>query len=523
MINTTGSNNVAVGNNTAQSTTGSMNVAVGSNAHTRAQGDYNTLLGANTDLSFNNISYSSAIGYRAIVDASNTIVFGGLNNNNIYPSVIVPGNQSIGKRTSPQNALDVSGNVNVTSLTITGLGTGFVKSTTGVLSSSSIAISDVTSLQSKLTTIDASFNGLSSGSSIAVDDTVDMIVSSTATNVSNFANTWNQLNNAPTDNGVGVACSYDGRFVMKLGNSAYCYLSKDFGNTWSSLTNLGTNYQSSCSMSANGKYILLGTGQLSTDFGDTWSSKYSGNDVKVSPTGRYMVIVSNNATIYYSSDFGVSFSSWTDSNNSISWASVAISGDGTTAFAVRNSSPATVWTTANSGTSWTEIYSNPNNVSFGNISCSQDAKYILLGLAQNQSGDMYLSSNYGVSFAAVSGLSSGNYFKTAISANGMYMTAVSNIGANGALFFSKTYGATWVQHSSMPSVSYYGICMSQNATIAYAYAPNAKVFCFNSNIVSISTAEPNKPGQGGMYFDEATNKLYVYNSVTSAWKSVTLT
>jgi hypothetical protein len=60
-------------------------------------------------LSFNNISYSSAIGYRAIVDASNTIMLGGLNN--IYPSVIVPGNQSIGKRTSPLNALDVSGNV----------------------------------------------------------------------------------------------------------------------------------------------------------------------------------------------------------------------------------------------------------------------------------------------------------------------------------------------------------------------------------------------------------------------------
>ena len=66
-------------------------------------GSYNTYLGANTDCS-GVVQYSTAIGYYAVVDVSNTIVLGGTGAGS-YPTVIVPGN------------LTVKGTINVGGLT----------------------------------------------------------------------------------------------------------------------------------------------------------------------------------------------------------------------------------------------------------------------------------------------------------------------------------------------------------------------------------------------------------------------
>jgi hypothetical protein len=88
-------------------------------------GANNTSLGANsransgaTGAGF--LQNATAIGYNAFVDTSNTMVLGGLDNPtfSVYPSVIVPGSQSIGTTRVPSStyALDVSGNINVSGL-----------------------------------------------------------------------------------------------------------------------------------------------------------------------------------------------------------------------------------------------------------------------------------------------------------------------------------------------------------------------------------------------------------------------
>jgi hypothetical protein len=124
--NTLGSSNVAIGQNALlQHTIGQNNVAIGASAGVDLSGNshFNTFLGAYTDASSIAITYSNstALGYKAKIDASNQIVLGGQNASGYYPSVYIPGSYvGIGKYSpSGMYALDVSGNVNATSVNTT--------------------------------------------------------------------------------------------------------------------------------------------------------------------------------------------------------------------------------------------------------------------------------------------------------------------------------------------------------------------------------------------------------------------
>lgn len=426
---------------------------------------------------------------------------------------------------------------------LSSLNDGIITSSNGILSS--IPKIDTTNLtttlqtrlntiETNITNLDESIDALSGGSSgpdissynfITLDAAASLIKSSSVSNITNFASNWSQLTNSPNDNGVGIGASYNGQYILKLGWGAACYLSNDYGNTWNVVSALGS-YQWTASMSDSGQYILVtsivGGSNLSSNYGVTWSGLQQANESKVSSTGRYMILATNSG-ISYSNNFGQSFTNWTDSGVN-TWNTVAISADGSTAVAVRATTPATIWRTTNFGSTWSQIYSNPSSVPFGNISCSSDAKYILVVLAQGQSGKMYLSSNYGASFSPLgtgtgNGLSDANYFKVSMSASGRYMAVACN---SGFVFYSQNYGSSWVQ-SPLSSSGYYGICMSNNADFIYVYIPGSKLLSFNANITSITTSQPTNPGKGSMYFDEATNKFFVYNSSTSAWKSITLT
>ena len=111
--NTTGSSNVAIGNNSLSiNTTGGSNTAIGFGAGINLSGNsnYNTFLGFNTDVSNNGIlpySNSTAVGYNAIIDASNEIVLGTSNE-----TIKIPGSYvGINGVYNPASgyALDVSG------------------------------------------------------------------------------------------------------------------------------------------------------------------------------------------------------------------------------------------------------------------------------------------------------------------------------------------------------------------------------------------------------------------------------
>jgi hypothetical protein len=407
--------------------------------------------------------------------------------------------------------------------------------------SGDIGISDVTNLQSTLSTIQGNITTLqnASGGGITTEEATTIatnvatttainIATPSAKNINNFAKSWTQFTNSPTDNGIGIAASGNGQYILKLGWSASSYLSTDFGVTWNSVPDLGS-FQWAASMSFDGKYIIvtsiLGGSRLSTNYGQTWSYidiAGTPQNSKISYNGKNMVIATTSG-IYSSTSFGSSseLGSSFISINSGSWKSVTASSDGQTIYAVKNTSPPTIWKTTNNGGSWTEIYTNPDSQPFDTLTCSSDGKYVLVALGQGSSGYMYLSSNYGSSFSQLgssNGLSQANYFKVDMDASGMYMIAVCN---SGPVFYSTNYGVNWTQ-SPLSSNGYWGVAISDNASNVYVYIPGTRLYSYDSNIITIPTSQPGVPGKGGIYFDETTNKLYIYNSTTSAWKSVTL-
>jgi hypothetical protein len=116
--NTTGNGNSAFGEGALLASQGSGNSAFGQQAGVDLSGNsnYNTFLGVSTniDISTNIYNYSTALGFNAIIDASNQIVLGGLGGGS-YPGVQIPGSYvGIGGVYNPASgyALDVSGNSN---------------------------------------------------------------------------------------------------------------------------------------------------------------------------------------------------------------------------------------------------------------------------------------------------------------------------------------------------------------------------------------------------------------------------
>jgi hypothetical protein len=119
--NTTGNGNSAFGEGALLASQGSGNSAFGQLAGVDLSGNsnYNTFLGVSTNIaiSTNIYNYSTALGFNAIIDASNQIVLGGLGGGS-YPGVQIPGSYvGIGGVYNPASgyALDVSGTVNATS------------------------------------------------------------------------------------------------------------------------------------------------------------------------------------------------------------------------------------------------------------------------------------------------------------------------------------------------------------------------------------------------------------------------
>jgi hypothetical protein len=142
-VNIDGIGNTAIGWAALDSNVGVSNTAIGSGAGSNdVSGNFNTFLGGSTDVYNSTLTYnnSTALGYSAIIDASNQIVLGGQNASGAYPSVYIPGSYvGIGGVYNPSSgyALDVSGalqttmDASINSITV-GLGGGNVSTNTAL-------------------------------------------------------------------------------------------------------------------------------------------------------------------------------------------------------------------------------------------------------------------------------------------------------------------------------------------------------------------------------------------------------
>ena len=221
------------------------------------------------------------------------------------------------------------------------------------------------------------------------------------------------------------------------------------------------------SISTDGKYILAGTWNgtgdslyLSSDFGSTWAQIYSGSiaDVSMSSDGKY-ILMSNSTSafdlrgrLYLSSNYG---SSWTEiyppggTPETQDWGStvnknVSISANGKYMLAVTTDTQlstqyGTLYLSSDFGSTWAQIYSTVG-YSFDIFSISADGKYILAGSYQDK---VYFSSNYGITW--VIAINEYYYWDTSsISADGKYILA-GRLAAVGTLYLSSDFGSTWAQ------------------------------------------------------------------------------
>jgi hypothetical protein len=169
---------------------------------------------------------------------------------------------------------------------------------------------------------------------------------------------------------MSVNVSFDGRIQSAIsfvingtedpdGRQGQLYQSFDYGKTWALNTNLSPGHYTSSGMSGDGRIQLVGVSDcnlapatpgpilISSDYGKTFSNASVPQDnwlnFSVSPNGKYMlaaayqqtdsngIIVANTGGLYYSSDFGGTWSRCNAPWNT--WTSVQLNSNGNTATA----------------------------------------------------------------------------------------------------------------------------------------------------------------------------------------------
>ncbi|MFT6731471.1 MAG: hypothetical protein ACJA1H_002814 [Glaciecola sp.] len=96
MALTTGTQNTSLGNQSLINTTGNNNIGIGKRAgQTISSGSQNTIIGTNADVGTNNLTNATALGYGAIVAASNTIQLGNENVTNVNTKGSITANAEI--------------------------------------------------------------------------------------------------------------------------------------------------------------------------------------------------------------------------------------------------------------------------------------------------------------------------------------------------------------------------------------------------------------------------------------------
>lgn len=137
-----------------------------------------------------------------------------------------------------------------------------------------------------------------------------------------------------------------------------------------------------------------------SNIGTTWIPSTGNNvwkAVEVSSSGQYQIAVTSgiNGDIYISNDYG---EIWTSALIINDWSDVAISASGQYQLACNLNS--TIWYSNNFGTTFSNIFTEPNNLKFSAISMSANGQYQAATtyanvLSRLEGGLLYVSKNYG--------------------------------------------------------------------------------------------------------------------------------
>ena len=204
-----------------------------------------------------------------------------------------------------------------------------------------------------------------------------------------FGLTWAVVSSSP---GAGawlwVAISASGQYVLALGPSYY-YLSSNYGASFSQVEDFSSASFGFVAVSATGQYMMIRTlssNVVSSNYGATWtaiSPTSDGYALAISGTGQYQM-AQNTATntMYLSSDYGATFAAVLATP---CW-SCAI--DYTGQYQVIANLPTNIYYSVNYGVTWSIATNYPNPSQSRSVSMSANAQYLL---APNANGPFYLN------------------------------------------------------------------------------------------------------------------------------------
>jgi photosystem II stability/assembly factor-like uncharacterized protein len=208
--------------------------------------------------------------------------------------------------------------------------------------------------------------------------------------------------------------------------------------------NISGNW-SSVAVSSSGQYqtALSNTIWYSTNYGVTWTqctqTELTGSwkSVAVSSSGQYQTAVVNYGSIWYSIDYGVTWTICSQTElNELLWNSVAVSSSGQYQTAVH--SIGNIWYSTNYGVTWTQCSQTElNGLNWYSVAVSSSGQY----QTTVNINSIWYSSNYGVTWTKYNQVYYGLYIPSvALSSSGQYQTIII---INGTIWYSTNYGVTW--------------------------------------------------------------------------------
>ena len=337
-----------------------------------------------------------------------------------------------------------------------------------------------------------------------------------------YNNNWAAVAGLPSSEGYrDISISTTGQYILVAG-TGNAYVSSSYGKSWvstatSTITGLPggsltlAGYQRAC-VSSTGQYMLVSSDQYgiyySTNYGQTWSvpsgltvaATYQWSGAAISSTGQYMLVCYYpNGSVYLSSNYGQTFTANPGGlGTAANYQYVSMSSTGQYMLISNQNAVAYAYMSSDYGSTFTTSSNMPSGLSTGSFvasSISSTGQYMLLSTQDTTTSRVYRSTNYGLTWTVPAGLPTGAtfYSDVCVSANGQYMMACYRTGGN--VYYSSDYGATWATNTSIPNtgntatslLNYYAVAMSSTGQYMMAAAYSGAIYFSKPPTVTRST------------------------------------
>jgi hypothetical protein len=204
-----------------------------------------------------------------------------------------------------------------------------------------------------------------------------------------------------------------------------------------------------------------------------WGAISREDQIPIFAGGQYQTAVENQSNrIFISNDFGLTW--LTAPNLQANWQSISTSLDGSIQMAVARNNG--IYKSEDYGSSWSLQTGAPTNRGWKDIAISDEGSRQTAIMWSGNPGDPFIENNpqifnsidYGETW--IPRLGGQNWFKVAMSDDGLIQTAVAN---GGGIFVSSLFGVSWAQ--TFVGGSWVGIDMSANGQIQTAVAASGPI------------------------------------------------